>query len=232
MHDSRLAIHAHDLSKRFGNRTVLNQIHLAVIEGDVVAMVGANGAGKTTLLRCLAGSARPTSGEVRWFGRSVRDPAARRLIGVVAHESLLYPNLTLQENLAFAARMYGVHRPMEQAERWLADLGLSSHADRQPREVSRGMRGRVAVARALVHDPPILLLDEPFSGLDTQWAEWLCELVEDLRGRGKTICLATHDWEKARALAQRVLLLQGGRAEDLDLDTRGVARPLIRARAA
>jgi ABC-type multidrug transport system ATPase subunit len=148
----------------------------------------------------------------------------------LAHESLLYPNLTLKENLVFAARMYNVRRPEERADRWIEKLGLSLYADRQPHQVSRGMRQRLSVARALLHDPPILLWDEPWSGLDAQWAEWLSGLVRDLRSRGKAIFLTTHNWARARSLAQRMLLLEDGQIEELDRG--GLMSASCRGRAA
>ncbi len=153
------AISARRLSKRFGARRVLDAIELQVAAGQCVVLTGANGAGKTTLLRCLASLLRPSDGEVRWFGQSSADPAARRLIGMVAHETRLYPHLTLRENLVFAARMHDVAGPRRRADELLAAVGLAAHADRLPPALSRGMRQRAAVARAILHDPPILLLD-------------------------------------------------------------------------
>ena len=159
---------------------------------------------------------RPDGGEVRWFGRLAgRDVALRRWIGMVAHESGLYSHLTLRENLVFAARMGGIGSPRHRADRWLEMAGLAPHADVLPTRLSRGMRQRLAVARALIHDPPLLLLDEPFAGLDAAGAEWLLTLLADLRDRGHTICFVTHEQEKIRRLAQRVLELRGGKVYDV-----------------
>lgn len=208
------AIEVRRLSKSFGQRLVLNEVDLAVAEGESVALEGANGAGKTTLLRCLASVIRPTAGSVRWFGRpAVGDPAARRLVGMVAHESRLYPHLTLRENLVFAARMYDVPKPLDRADELLADIGLCAHADRTPTELSRGMRQRLAVAQAVVHDPPILLLDEPFTGLDREGTNWLLRLLVDYRARRKTLCFALHDEERMQTLADRILELRLGRVK-------------------
>lgn len=212
MVNSTIAIEARGLSKTFGDRTVLSQVDLDVAEAEGVALTGANGSGKTTLLRCLASSLRPDGGEVRWFGRpATSGPQTRRSIGVVAHESFLYPHLTLRENLIFAARMYDVRKPADRAERLLAEAGLSEDAHRLPSRISRGMRQRLSVVRAMVHDPPILLLDEPAAGLDAEGTEWLLNLLLQLRGRGRTLCFSTHDDRLSRRLADRVLELRAGR---------------------
>lgn len=229
MNDSRTAIQAVQLSKAFAGRAVLDGLDLEIAAGETAALVGANGAGKTTLLACLASVLRPDSGEVRWFGWPVgRDLALHRSIGVVAHESGLYSHLTLRENLVFAARMSGVGNASRRAERWLKLIGLASHAEALPSRLSRGMRQRMAVARSLIHDPPILLLDEPFTSLDTAGSEWLIALLGDLRDRGRTICFVTHEQEKARQLADRVLELREGRIRDVTA-RQDLQHPVIRA---
>ncbi|MHB1037926.1 MAG: ABC transporter ATP-binding protein [Pirellulales bacterium] len=231
MADANRAIEVCGLSKSFGRRFVLRDVAFDVAAGQVVAITGANGAGKTTLLRCLASITRPTSGEVRWCGRLAgKDPGARRLIGAVSHESHLYPHLSLRENLVFAARMYDLPEPARHADRLLEDLGLAPHRDRLPTEISKGMRQRLAVARAVIHDPMILFLDEPFSGLDAEGSDWLCRLLGQLRARGQTICFSAHDPERVRQLADRVLELRTGRAWECDLGAvRAGATSLARA---
>ena len=205
---------AHGVSKAFGRRSVLRAVECAVLEGECVALTGANGSGKTTLLRCLAGLLRPTAGRIAWFGRPAGgDPAARRLLGMVAHDTGLYPHLTLRENLLFAARMSDVPQPVVQADRWLAQTGLERRADDFPTQISRGMRQRLAIGRAVIHQPPILLLDEPFTGLDAAGSAWLLELLRDLHSSGRTICFVTHDQRPVAQLAQRVLHLEQGRLE-------------------
>jgi len=216
MTEPTVAIQARGLSRLFGNRLVLHRVDLDVAEGQSVALTGANGAGKTTLLRCLASVLRPSTGEVRWFGQAATaDPSARRLVALVSHESLLYPYLTLRENLIFAGRMCDVGEPIRRADELLAQVDLGGHAHRLPTQISKGMRQRVAVARALVHRPKILLLDEPFSGLDARGTDWLLGLLDDLRSQGRTLCFATHDREKVRRLADRVLELRSGRVEEV-----------------
>ncbi len=203
-----VAIEARRLTVLFGMHTVLDEVDLEIAAGQTVAVVGANGAGKTTLLRCLAGVLRPTAGEVLWLGQtSLKSPAARRLVGMVAHQRLFYPELTPRENLLFAARMYGVCEPKQRVTQLLADAGLSAWADQPTVRLSHGMRQRLAVSRALVHDPPILLLDEPFSGLDTDARSWLTDLMVELCDGGATICFTTHDGQSAWQLADRILLV-------------------------
>ncbi|MAD80111.1 MAG: sodium ABC transporter ATP-binding protein [Planctomycetaceae bacterium] len=212
MNDSEFAIETHGLSKEYADRVVLRQIDLALAGGQIVCLMGGNGAGKTTLLCCLASLMRPTAGEVRWFGRRAADvPSARRWVGMVAHESRLYPQLTLRENLVFSGRMYGIDQPLSAANRWLVEMNMSKHADRFPMHVSRGMRQRISLARGLLHEPHILLLDEPFAGLDDAGTIWLTERLHRLRDAGRLVCLTTHDAAKATQLADRVWVLRRGR---------------------
>jgi ABC-type multidrug transport system ATPase subunit len=204
-------IRAKGLTKTFGERTVFRDVDFDMISGECVVLVGDNGSGKTTFLRCLAGLARPDAGFVRWFGRSPTEASARHLMGMVAHESHLYPYLTLRENLILAGRLYGVTGPARRASQWVEAAGLHKHADRLPREVSHGMRRRTSLARALVHDPPLLLLDEPFSGLDQAARDWLRDLLLTRQKQGRASCLATHDVPASRNLADRVVELRSGR---------------------
>jgi heme exporter protein A len=211
-----IAIEALRLAKILGRRAVLKAVDFRIAAGERVALVGANGAGKTTLLRCLASLARPSAGEVRWFGQPARgNPQGRRLLGLVAHDSLLYPYLTLYENLLFAARMCDVAEPRQRAEALLDGTGLRPHGHRLPAAVSRGMRQRVSIARALVHRPRILLLDEPFAGLDAEGVEWLVELLAGLGQAGRTVCFTAHDDAIIARLADRVLEVRSGRVYEV-----------------
>jgi heme ABC exporter ATP-binding subunit CcmA len=212
MSDTRFAIELRRVTKRFGRRAVLDAIDLAIQAGESVVLTGSNGAGKTTLLRTMAALIRPNSGEVFWFGEKAADRwDSRRLIGMVAHEHRLYPHLTLRENLVFAARMCNVPRPRERADAMLEAVSITAHADRTPSVLSKGMRQRMSLARALVHDPPILLLDEPFEGLDAAAETWLMDLFQGLRGEGRTLCFVLHDQAKTRVLADRVVRLEQSR---------------------
>jgi heme exporter protein A len=229
MMDPQTAIRTSQLSKAFGGRTVLAAVDLAIAPGQCVAITGANGAGKTTLLGCLASALRPDGGAVYWFGRPAgRDAALRRQIGLVAHETGLYSHLTARENLLFAARMTAADDPDGRAGRWLAWAELSRHAGAVPPRLSRGMRQRLAIARALIHDPPIVLLDEPFSSLDAAGSQWLSSLLADLRDRGHTICFVTHEEGQVRRSASRVLELCDGKVYDVTA-TRGETCLSLRA---
>ncbi|MBA2626815.1 MAG: ABC transporter ATP-binding protein, partial [Gemmatimonadales bacterium] len=153
------------LTRSYGPLQVLRGIDLSLHAGEALAVVGPNGAGKTTLLRLLAGLMRPSSGEVRIHGRKLAagDPDARRPLGLVSHHSLLYDDLSILDNLMFAARLYGLRDPRRTSLRALESVGLGLRATDSPRQLSRGMVQRVAIARALLHEPSVLLLDEPFT---------------------------------------------------------------------
>jgi ABC-type multidrug transport system ATPase subunit len=215
-HTTESAIEARGLSKDYGYQAVLRQIDLAVLPGQTVGLMGPNGAGKTTLLSCLAAIVRPTEGEVRWFGNPASGAVRlRKWIGMVAHESRLYPHLTLLENLVFSGRIYGVPRPRRVAVQRLGEAGLAASIDRLPGEVSRGMRQRAAVARALLHKPRILLFDEPFSGLDTDGVQWLTEILQQLRGAGCAICFTSHDAARTAQVADAIWYLTAGRLRNI-----------------
>jgi heme ABC exporter ATP-binding subunit CcmA len=210
----RVGIEAVGVTKTLGTRTVLRGVDLAIAAGESVVLRGDNGSGKTTLLRCLAGLYRLDAGQIRWFERSPAEIAAHHLIGMVAHESHLHPHLSLRENLILAGRLQDVSGPIHRARLWLEAAGLAGHADRLPREVSEGMRRRASLARALLHEPPILLLDEPFSGLDQAGVTWFYDVLLERQRRGLTTCLVTHDVYAIRPLADRIVELRSGRLWD------------------
>ncbi len=215
MNDAEVAISARGVSKEYNHRPVLRSIDLAVRPGESVGLIGTNGAGKTTLLRCLASLARPTDGEIQWFGQPVRRcPAHRRLVAMVAHETRLYPELSLRENLVFAARMHRVSQPHQRAQHWLRQIELAAFGDYRPNQISKGMRQRMAVARALIHDPKILLFDEPFSGLDQSGKGWLTDLLQRAIRDGCALCFASHDLPMTEQLSHRILRLESGRLQE------------------
>jgi heme exporter protein A len=193
---------------------VLRQLDLTIMRGECVALLGANGSGKSTLLRLLSGSAKPTSGSIRVGGWELpREAAAvRAQMGMVSHKPLLYENLTARENLLFFARLYQLSAK-QQAERipsLLARVGLAKRAHDRVRGFSRGMQQRLSLARALLHQPDILLLDEPHTGLDQEGAAMLDALILELCQGGQTIVMATHELERAARLASRAVLLARG----------------------
>lgn len=197
------------VSKSYAGRTVVRDVSLAVEPGRVIALLGANGAGKSTLLRIAAGIARPERGEVWIDGRPVAEVSARRLIGLAGHTSFLYGYLTVEENLDLYARLYGLRGDRVAAS--LAAFHLLPHRRTPVRELSRGLVQRVSLARAIVHDPAVLLLDEPFTGLDTEAAAALRGLIARLRADGRAAVLATHVPAEARELADDAVVLAAGR---------------------
>jgi heme ABC exporter ATP-binding subunit CcmA len=210
--DAEILLDARGLHRSFGRARVLRGVDLAVRPGELVVVLGPNGAGKTTLLRLLAGLARPRPGEIRIMGQQLNGPAdpRRSMVGFVSHQSLLYDDLTLEENLAFAARLHRVASPRRAAATVLASAGLAERTGDLPRNLSRGLLQRAAVARALLHSPRILLLDEPFTGLDTVGSEWLrAELRSRLADR-LGIVMVTHQLPEIWDLAARVAVLMNG----------------------
>jgi heme exporter protein A len=199
------------VSRRYGERLALDDVTVSLGEGQTLGVFGSNGAGKTTLLRLLATLLRPHSGTARVLGSELPGEAwkVRGRIGYLGHEPLLYRDLTARENLTFQARLYGV--ATARVDEVLTSVGMQRRADDPVRNLSRGMVQRVATARALLHDPPLLLLDEPRANLDPKAAE----LLEPLIGRpsGRTRVLVTHDVEGGLAESDVVLGLRRGRVE-------------------
>jgi heme exporter protein A len=200
------------LRRSFGGLRVLRGVDLTVRAGEAVVVAGPNGAGKTTLLRLLAGLMRPEAGEVRVLGRPLRaDGEARRVIGFVSHQSLLYDDLTLAQNLTFTARLYTLPNPADAARAALESAGLSSRADASPRRLSRGLTQRASIARALLHQPRVLLLDEPFTALDAAAAERLRAELAGRMAAGLGMVVVTHRLSEVWGLATRVAVLADGR---------------------
>lgn len=212
---SELAIRTRGLAKRFGAVQALRPLDLELETGSVLGVLGPNGAGKSTLLRLMAGLARPTAGELT-IGQAGADRRTRRAqVGLVGHATFLYPALSARENLVLAGRLFRVTEPAARADALIADLELGAFADRPSGTLSRGLAQRVSIARALVHDPALLLLDEPFSGLDPRAAEGLSDRIAALKGRARSVVLVSHDLARAASLSERVLLLIRGNAQEM-----------------
>jgi heme exporter protein A len=215
MHDdpaaeSNALVEARGLVRAFGGRRVVSGVDLAIAGGECLALFGPNGAGKTTLLRLLGGLLRPSDGRALVAGHEARSTPARALVGVISHQTMLYPALTALENVRFAATLHGVPNPGAAAVRALARLGIADRADSPVRALSRGMQQRVTAARALVHGPRILLLDEPFTGLDDAGVSALAAIIVDLARAGAAILLVTHDAREGLAVATHVAVIHRG----------------------
>ena len=206
-------IEVSQLTKSFGPRTALAGVNLRVAPGECVVLCGPNGAGKTTLLRILATLARPTSGTVRIAGLDPLKAGAevRQHIGFVSHRTLLYDDLTAEQNLAFYARMYGIPAAQTRIDELLEQVGLTARRHDLVRTFSRGMQQRLAVARAVLHRPALVLLDEPYTGLDPLAADTLTALLTDLTGAGCTLLLTSHNLQSDVTLNRRVVVLNRGR---------------------
>ena len=204
------------IRKDYGDRAVLRGVDLQLPWGEVAALFGDNGAGKTTLLRIAAGLTRPDAGEVQIGGRRVhgRGGNARRLVGFAGHQTLLYNDLSCRENLLFYARLYRVKDAPARIAAALAQVNLSERADRRVRTLSHGMQKRLSMARAMLHRPAVLLLDEPESGLDAASADTLGRLLREWAAAGRTALLTTHRAETGQAWADRALRLSHGRLTD------------------
>lgn len=240
-------IEVRGLTKAFGSKYALRGVNLRVMPGESVVLFGPNGAGKTTLIRILCSLSRPSSGTVNIGGLDLAKHAdgIRRYLGVVSHAPLLYDSLTAEENLRFFGGLYGMVKPEKRIAEMLERVGLYPRRNDLVRTFSRGMVQRLAIARALLHDPEVLLLDEPDTGLDPQAAEMLHGLLMELSKRpevssngdaagddaphSRTIVTVTHNLERGLAIADRVVILAGGRVA-LDAPAAGISaadfRPL------
>ena len=200
------------LVKRFGLKTVLRGMDFEARDGEFVVLLGPNGAGKTTFLRILASLSRPTSGEVIVAGCRLPDQAAtvRRNLGVVSHMPLLYGDLTAEENLIFFGRMYGIPELKGRIDQVLELVGLLSRRRELVRTFSRGMQQRLAIGRAILHDPDVLLFDEPHTGLDQDACDMLDSLLREVSGQGRTIVMTSHDLARVEDLASRFDVLSHG----------------------
>jgi len=204
-------IYTKDLSRSFGDILAVDRISLSINPGEVFGFLGPNGAGKTTTVRMLAALLEPTSGEAYVSGFQVgkEDQKIRRNIGLLPEAPGLYDALTAEQNLAFYGAMYGVEEISLQIKRYLELLGLWNRRFEPVATFSKGMRQKLAIARALLHEPEVLFLDEPTSGLDPQAAKLVREFIGELKGEGRTIILCTHNLEEADRLCDRVAVMNG-----------------------
>ena len=196
--------------KYYGDFPALRDVRLNVAPGSTLALLGRNGAGKTTLLRIVAGLSKPSRGSIKIQGGDAREEPTRRRIGILGHGIALYDELSAIENLTLFGRLYGLPDPRKRADEMLERVGLSRVRDGLAREFSRGMRQRLAVGRAFLHDPEVLLLDEPFTALDDRAIAVLQSMIAEMRERGRTIVMSTHQLREALELASHVALLQRG----------------------
>ena len=206
------AIEARGLTRAFGRRVAVRDLTFSVRDGECLALFGPNGAGKTTLLRVLAGLLRPTSGSASIAGVTLPGGAnVRAVVGLISHQSMLYSALTARENIEFTARLYGVESPHDAAMRALRRMRLEDRAESPVRSLSRGMQQRVSVARAIVHEPRVVLLDEPYTGLDETGAAALSTTLGALKESGAALVLVTHHLGEGLAIATHTAIMRDGR---------------------
>ncbi|SFJ37942.1 sodium transport system ATP-binding protein [Thermoflavimicrobium dichotomicum] len=203
------------LSKQFGKTTALKEVEFSVHKGEVVGLLGANGAGKSTLLQILVGLIPPTSGEVKILGKDVqKDPLfVKKHVGLLfGSDTGLYHRLTAYENIAYFAEFYGVTKEVyeKRIKEWAEVLQLTPHLHKQASELSKGNHQKVTILRTLIHDPDIILLDEPTTGLDIAASLSFQDMLKEIKFRGKTIIFSTHIMEEVEALCSQVVILQKG----------------------
>jgi heme ABC exporter ATP-binding subunit CcmA len=222
-----------DVSRHYGRRRALARVSLACRSGEVLGLLGPNGAGKSTLLSILATLLTPSSGDVRYGGQTAREAGSilRARLGYLSHELHLYPELTARENLRFFADVYGLSEAGARVTDAIDRAGLTSRASDPVSGFSRGMRQRLALERALLHEPRLLLLDEPFTGLDDASVAALVGRLHELRSMGRIVVVVTHDLDVAERLLDKVAVLKDGRLVAFD-DARGRIREHYRAHVA
>jgi heme exporter protein A len=218
-----------NLTRTFGSRRAVDSVSISIGSGEVLALFGPNGAGKTTLLRMIGGILKPSAGKASVGGIGLPGGhEVRRRIGIISHHSLLYEALTARENLEFAARLYGVKDAKAKAESSLHAMQILDRADTPVRALSRGMKQRVSVARAIVHDPDVILADEPFTGLDIVGSKALSMLLTNLQNRGAALILVTHNVDEGLSLSTTAAIMNAGRI--VRLEPRSAIEPASFAR--
>jgi heme ABC exporter ATP-binding subunit CcmA len=212
-------VEAREVSRHFGRRRALSRVSLTFRRGEIVALLGPNGAGKSTLLGILATLTHPNSGDVRYGTATARElgDQLRARIGVLGHDLFLYGDLSAEENLVFFARLYGLATVSARVDEALERSRLTDRRADRVSGFSRGLRQRLALERALIHEPRLVLLDEPFTGLDDESAALLIDRLRGLRETGAIVIMATHDFETADGLVNRAVCLINGRAKEIDL---------------
>jgi heme exporter protein A len=198
------------IDKRFGGLFALRRVSVEIHPGQCVALAGRNGSGKTTLLRIAARLVRPSAGQVRFLDQSGAESIAKPAIGYVAHSTMVYDELTAEENLVLFAKLEGLRDPAKRASQLLEEVGLADRRTSLVRTFSRGMRQRMAIARALLNEPSVLLFDEPATGLDPQGVSWFAQRLGHLRDTGRTILMSLHGESQISALATRAIRLDAG----------------------
>lgn len=209
---TQLAVKAESVVKNFGETAVLRGLDLELSTGEVTVLLGSNGAGKSTLLRILAMLTQIDSGTVSMHGVNIAQngPAVRALTGAVLHSPMLYADMTIRENLMFFAEMYRLRNVDDLIATTTAQVGIEERIDHRVRTLSHGFQKRVALARALMHDPQLLLLDEPESGLDSRSVSRLDQIIDNYRSSGRTVVMTTHIVEHALEIADRAVVLSNG----------------------
>ncbi len=207
------AIEVKRLIKSYGEHHALRGIDLNVKWGDILAIFGPNGAGKTTLLKVLATLVKPSAGDVSVAGFNLKQDAImiRRRIGVVTHQTLLYDDLSAYENLRFYGKMYDVSNLRDRISQLVAQVGLESRIHDPVRTLSRGMQQRLAIARALIHDPPVLLLDEPGTGLDQHASAMFANILNSTVNKQRAVLMTSHSLEQGAALSNRIAIMADGK---------------------
>jgi heme exporter protein A len=209
---SPAGIRFENIDKRYGGLYALRRVSLEISAGECVVFAGRNGSGKTTLLRIAAQLARPSSGTVSFLNGRREKIETLPAAGFVAHATMVYDELTAEENLILFARLQGIAEPAARAEKLLREVGLEERRNSLVRTFSRGMRQRVAIARALLNEPAVMLLDEPATGLDPQGVSWFAETLRGLRDSGRTILMSLHGESEVSNLATRAIQLDAGAA--------------------